>query len=139
MLEAGMAILNDTKGLESKLRARTQERIRQQTDEKALTAEEIERVSGLSTKLVSDEVLLSERDNDELRALASLSRIALKPPSQIASHRKFIGPIIVFFKKLTYPLVAFHMKETIEGLEESASLSVSRQAKLASELKRQSS
>ena len=119
------------KNLENTLLTRLNERI--QTGK--VNREEIDKIEFLNTRLIPEGVVLEDRDSEELRALASLSRVHLKRPAEISSHRPIIGPLIVLFKKLTFPIVSFHMKDTIQALEEFAALSVVRQAKLSARIK----
>ncbi|MCB0331854.1 MAG: hypothetical protein KDD55_00075 [Bdellovibrionales bacterium] len=55
---------------------------------------------------VSDEIL------ERLRMLCQLWSIELRPRT-ITSHRRYIGPVIVAFKKALYPLISFFLKDLI--------------------------
>ncbi len=96
---------------------------------------EIDSVSNFQHRLVPAGLLLEEKSLEELRALASLSRIRLKPPSQISSHRPVIGKLIVAVKKATWPLVNFHLKDTIEAMEEFSGRMVASHSKALSRIK----
>jgi len=124
---------NGLAGLENLCRQRLQKRIETQTGPYSLNSEEVANVEQLDHSFVKG-VKLSSADSDDLRSLASLSRFKLRPPSQISSHRKFIGPIIVFLKKATFPLISFHMKDTVRELDQFAGALVERQARTLSEL-----
>ncbi len=100
------------------------------------TLEEIERVTNLSRRVFPPDVDINEETLERFRALARLSQIQLRPASQIKSHRKLIGPIIVFFKKLTFPFIQVHLKQPFEGLEEFASGLVYSLAKEVVEVER---
>lgn len=86
--------------------------------------EEMLYVSELSHQLLDPEkiesgaVSVSERDFESLRALCKLAKIDLKPASAIKSHRPLIGPSIVFLKRLTWPLIKFHLKDTFKAQEQ---------------------
>ncbi len=86
--------------------------------------EEILRVSELSKRLFYDGFYLGEDHTNRLRALCSLSQSSLKPANEISSHRKLIGPIIVFIKRLTWPLLSVHLKDVFVGIQEFQSLAV---------------
>lgn len=123
----------DLEALEVTCRKRLNERIATQAGQFSLNEEEIKNVRDYDSRFIKD-ISLSKDDNDELRLLASWTKFKLKPPSSISSHRKIIGPLIVLLKRLTFPLVNFHMKDMVREMEEFASAVVERQAKTASEL-----
>jgi hypothetical protein len=103
------------------------------------TLEECQSVRERSTQLVPTGFELGARDSELLRALAVFSNTELRPPAQITSHRRFIGPIIVFIKKLSWPLVQLHLKETVIGIREFHSLTltvIARQLVEIEELKK---
>jgi hypothetical protein len=59
------------------------------------------------------EVLLATPDQlERLRELARCWDVRLQPP-RITSHRKFIGPVIVAFKKLLFRVLAVLLKEQL--------------------------
>ena len=86
--------------------------------------EEIVRVSGLSKRLFHDGFCLNEDQTNRVRALCSLSQSTLKPANEISSHRKLIGPLIVFIKRLTWPLISVHLRDVFVGIQEFQSLAV---------------
>ncbi|MFN8392676.1 MAG: hypothetical protein U0136_20460 [Bdellovibrionota bacterium] len=82
-----------------------------------LTAEEVEKLSKLSKSLFPHDFSISEETQETFRVLCSFSRCELKPSRSITSHRRFIGPLIVFFKRLSWPLIRFHLKEPFESMQ----------------------
>lgn len=81
------------------------------------TSEEIAEIERLDRRLFSSEFEISEEARESLRVLCTYSRCELRPSPIIRSHRKLIGPAIVFLKKLSWPLVRFHLKDTFESIE----------------------
>jgi hypothetical protein len=55
---------------------------------------------------------------DEFRSLAKFAQLELRPAAAITSHRRFIGPLIVALKRLTWPLIALHLKDTVNAVRE---------------------
>ena len=95
---------------------------------------EIDNVSNFKFRLIPEGLLLKEEQLDDLRSLASLSRIQLTEPSRITSHRPVLGKAIVFVKKLTRPLILAHLKGTVEAMEEFSSRLVASHAKALSRI-----
>lgn len=79
---------------------------------------EISEISTKNSALCPSNFEISDKARELLRVLIMLSRCELKLAKHIRSHRKFIGPLIVFFKKLTWPLVHFHLKDTFESIQQ---------------------
>lgn len=117
----------NSSNLEDKLNSQLKSRILNSQD---YDQTEIHSIEALEHRLFPKNFLLKKDDNEQLRRLASLSRVAVKPPSEITSHRPLIGPLVVLFKKLTWPIIAFHMKDTLKALEDFCALSVANHAKL---------
>ena len=83
----------------------------------AYNLEEILEIEQLDKRLFPATFEISYESRETLRVLCSYSRCELRPASSIRSHRKFIGPVIVFLKKLSWPLMRFHLKETFESMQ----------------------
>lgn len=98
--------------------------------------EEIDHISQLDRRLFPSGFELNEELTTRFRALSALSRCELRPLHQIKSHRPLIGPLIVKAKRLLFPLVAVHFKESFKALQEFNSWSVANQAALAVEVYR---
>lgn len=80
-------------------------------------AKEIEEVSTLSRYLFPKNFRIAPESIDTLRVLCSYARCELKPARAIQSHRRFVGPLIVFIKRLSWPLIRFHLKETFDSIQ----------------------
>ena len=81
------------------------------------TSTEIQEVEELDKALFPKNFEISEEARETVRVLCSLSCCELRPAREIRSHRKFVGPLIVFVKRLTWPLVRFHLKDTFEAAQ----------------------
>ncbi|MDD2942715.1 MAG: hypothetical protein PHC51_07100 [bacterium] len=95
---------------------------------------EIHDITHKKTTLVPTGTILSQESSERLRALSKLAQFQLRPASQITSHRRLLGPVIVFFKKLTWPIIHIHLKETFAGIQELSAWSVVTMAKQESEI-----
>lgn len=119
--------------------AALEERVRQalerrQRDSVEYPTEEIDHITALDRRLFTGGFELDEELTTRFRALSALSRCELRPIHQIKSHRPLLGPLIVRLKRLVFPLVAVHFKESFKSLQEFNSWSVANQAALAVEL-----
>lgn len=121
----------DSEDLEARARATLERRLEGSTD---YTADEIERVHTLKPNLFPQHFELSTAYADHFRALAKLSQQTLKPNGKISSHRKYIGPVIVFLKKLSWPLIRIHLKDHFQGIEDFCQWSLSLAGKQAQEI-----
>jgi hypothetical protein len=79
--------------------------------------EEIEQISALDRSLFLNDFQISEETQETFRVLCSFSRCELKPSRSITSHRPFVGPVIVFLKRLSWPIIRFHLKEPFESMQ----------------------
>ena len=79
---------------------------------------EIENVVKVAPRLFPHEFVLGKEISGFLRHLAIFSPQELKPTAEITSHRRFLGPLIVRFKKLFWPLIYVHLRKPFESLEE---------------------
>lgn len=82
------------------------------------SAQEIADIAELDPSLFPDGFELDTEATKDFRLLCGLSKTGLRLPHQISSHRKFIGPLIVFLKRISMPLVSFYMKETLQGIQD---------------------
>jgi len=80
--------------------------------------QELSYVASFEHKLLPEDIDLDFRSLENLRVLANFSQFELKIAREISSHRKYIGPLIVFFKKASWPFIKIHLKETFDGLSE---------------------
>ncbi|MCC6953211.1 MAG: hypothetical protein IT290_03755 [Deltaproteobacteria bacterium] len=110
----------DTDALGERLRSSLARRIQesQSAHGASYTREEVEDISEVSTALFPKGLELSDKETEDFRALCSFSQVTLKPAREIRSHRKYIGKVIVAVKRATWPFIAFHMKDTMRGVQE---------------------
>lgn len=112
-----MIVKNGLPGLEnveSSVLEALKTRIQTQAD---LTADEIRKVSALDKSLFPKTMEIPEEATESLRLLCTWSRCELRPAREIQSHRRFIGPVIVFLKRVSWPFIRFHLKDTFESME----------------------
>lgn len=83
-----------------------------------LSAHEVETVSNLARPLFPPGFLLPESARESMQLLCRLSQTQLRPASAITSHRRFLGPVIVFVKRLSWPLIQIHLKETFSSFHD---------------------
>lgn len=82
------------------------------------TKDELNSVASLSSKLFPWSIELTDVEAEHLRGLCLASKIEQGTTVLIKSHRKFIGPFIVCFKRLTIPLIKLYMKESVDNIAE---------------------
>lgn len=97
--------------------------------------EELENIKNKSTTLFPKDWILDKNTTDTFRALCTLSQSGLVNTHKVSSHRKIIGPIIVFFKKILLKIIDSQMKNTLNGISSCFTHIISNQAKLEVELK----
>lgn len=101
------------------LERRVEESLAQRVREgESYTPEEIERVAGLDHRIFPQDFELDVETTEHFRALTLLSQSELKPASQITSHRRFVGPLIVALKRLSWPLIRIHLDKVFQGIQE---------------------
>lgn len=112
------------------LDARIEERLeRRLADVPNYTHLEIDTVTNLDCRLFPPGFELSEEASKEFRTLCQTSQVTIPRPTMFSSHRKYLGPLIVFAKKLTWPLVQIHLKQTLTSMSEFNSQVVMQLAK----------
>ncbi len=117
MNQQAFVVNNDfsrSNSLEQRALGRLEKRLREQPE---LTASEIVKVAELDKSLFPKDFEISEEARESLRVLCSYSRCELRSGRDIRSHRRFIGPAIVFLKRLSWPLIRFHLKDTFESMQ----------------------
>ena len=78
---------------------------------------EVDQIASYPFRLFPTDFELTEDETTKMRALCTLSQCQLRPATSITSHRRFIGPVIVFIKKLSWPFIKLHLKETLAGIQ----------------------
>ena len=111
----------DKFSLSTRVEENLADRIRQASD---YDQKEIKRVSSYNHRVLPEDFTLEFETGEKLRALAAFSQCELKPAREISSHRKIIGPIIVWLKRLTWPFVKVHLDQTFRAQQEFNSLMV---------------
>lgn len=91
---------------------------------------EISEISEYPFRLFPKGFVLTANETTKMRAMATLSQCQLKPAAAITSHRRFIGPCIVFIKKLSWPFIKLHLKDTLAGIQGFQSWTVKTVAEL---------
>ncbi|MCC6933634.1 MAG: hypothetical protein IT292_10340 [Deltaproteobacteria bacterium] len=97
--------------------------------------EEITKLTNKSARLFPKDFAIDEELCNQLRSLCQLSQVSLKPSNKITSHRKFIGPLIVALKKMTYPLIKVHLDDSFKGIAAMNAWLVESHAKQALRIK----
>ena len=73
---------------------------------------DVEYLSRLDRSVVTGTLSVRNDRLEILRKLCQLWEIEVTPP-KITSHRKVVGPIIVFGKRLLFPILKMLLKDTI--------------------------
>ncbi len=96
--------------------------------------EETISVSKIDRTLFPKDFEVSDESRELIRILASFSACELKAARHFTSHRKLLGPIIVFLKKITWPIIMFHLKDKFETQQQLFSWMIFSQAKQIREI-----
>ena len=96
------------------------------------TSDEAYYVSHVDLALCKKELKISDERLEKLRHLCQLWDIDLRH-KEITSHRKFVGPAIVFVKKRIYPLFRFFLKDLIHQQQRFNATAIALIADLSSE------
>lgn len=86
--------------------------IQKQAEALNLDPKHIQDIKELSFRLVDSDLDLDSEMLNKLRMACQLWDVDLRM-NNITSHRKFIGPVIVFIKKLFAPFIKFFLKDFI--------------------------
>ena len=78
---------------------------------------DVEYMQRLKLRLVEGSLDISGSELEQLRRLCQLWDVNLRGGG-FASHRPFIGPVIVAFKKALFPVVRLFMKDTLRQQRE---------------------
>ncbi len=88
------------------------ERVEAQIAAKHYTSNDVKYISMLKLALCNGDLVVNDEVLEQLRRLCQLWNIKLKPQN-ITSHRKFIGPFIVAFKKVFFAILSVLLKDVI--------------------------
>ena len=82
------------------------------------SSSEMETISLMASRFINSDARLSDKECERLREMAILSRCSLRYLQPITSHRKVIGPAIVFGKKILWKLLYSQLRKQFEAMEE---------------------
>lgn len=99
---------------------------------KSFREDEIEWVSKANFAPVQGPLQVSEAELNILRRLCQAWEVELRP-GKITSHRPVVGPIIVAFKKLLFPVVHVFLKDLVRQQRDFNSSAIALMGVLLSE------
>lgn len=102
--------LNNCGAKDSDLETRVLDQLSLRMSKKGFKEEDIAYVRSLSLFPVTDASNIDDGTLEKLRRLCEVWEVQFKTP-KITSHRPIIGPVIVFAKKLIFPLLQVFLKE----------------------------
>lgn len=114
--------------LEATITARVQAKI----NAARFSARDVEYVSKLKRPLLDRTLNLPDTRLEKLRRLCQLWDLEIRP-AKITSHRKFVGPLIVGFKKLLFPVLKVLLKDLVIQQREFNASAISLMAELSNE------
>ncbi len=126
--------MNSSKDLQP-LKSFNQQVIKEYDQLSSKYSDELKSIKKKDLALFPKDFLLDEEKTNTYRALCTLSQSEASRGSAISSHRKYIGPIIVFFKKALNRVIEAQLKNQFLGIEACMSRLITNQAKLEVELK----
>ena len=77
-----------------------------------LSKSEVERVRKLDLAAVSGQLNIPDSQLEKLRRLCQVWDVDVRL-THLSSHRRYIGPLIVFFKRATLPVLRLLLKDTL--------------------------
>lgn len=98
-------------------------------------AEDVKVVAAISPGALKERLHVTAERLEALRQLCQVWDVDLRV-SQISSHRKFFGPLIVWSKRLVYPVLKIFLKDTLRQQRDFNGRVVTLLAELSSELER---
>ncbi len=118
-----------------KLAQKLSESVREKIQRGEFLDKDVRYVSDLSRPLISETLNVSDQRLQKLRTLCQLWDVDIKG-TNITSHRKYVGPIIVAFKRALLPIVKVLLKDTINQQRDFNAASISLLTDLANEIDR---
>lgn len=109
-------------------------RVENKIAQKDFSKENIHYVDKLDVSLTKGSLKVSDERLEKLRALCQIWYVDLKQ-GEISSHRKYIGPLIVTFKKAVFPVIRFFMKDFLRQQRSFNAKTISLLADLCNEKK----
>lgn len=101
------------------------------------TADEVKFIAAMDEMPVKGAIAVSDERLEKLRRLCQVWEVDLRYRN-ITSHRRIIGPIIVAFKKLLYPVIRAIFKDYIRQQKEFNAAAIAMLADLSNEENRHS-
>ena len=105
-------------------------RLAQRIEGGKFTADNVYYVSKVDVSACKGELDISDKQLEKLRHCCMLWDIDLRP-AKIESHRKFIGPFIVGFKKILFPIMRVFLKDLIRQQKDFNAAAISAMTELA--------
>lgn len=96
------------------------------------TADEVYYVSRVNLAVCKGDLSISAERLEKLRRMCQLWDIDLKP-REITSHRRFVGPLIVFIKQRTFPILRFFLRDLIRQQKDFNAAAIALVGDLANE------
>ena len=94
------------------LQKRLSDAVNQKVSAKEYTRDDVAYVSKVELPACKGTLNVDKVQLEKLRRLCQLWDVELRP-AKISSHRKVIGPIIVAFKRLMFPILRVFMKDVL--------------------------
>lgn len=101
----------------------------------AFSEQDVKNIQNRILELIPKDLDLPPNQLEKLRRLCQLWEVDIRS-AQISSHRKVIGPAIVAFKKMLFPLIRFVLKDFIREQRDFNAQVISFVAELANESQR---
>lgn len=117
-------------GREESLALELEKRVQDKLAAGTYSAQELDHVQRLSVNPVQGELQIPDKRLEKLRRLCQVWDIDLRV-GQITSHRKLLGPFIVAFKKLLFPIMRVFLKNLIAEQREFNAAAISLLAELS--------
>lgn len=103
--------------VQSDLIEKTASRVNQQIEAGNYSLDEMKYIAAINEMPVKGKIRISPEKLEKLRRLCQVWEVNLSY-NKITSHRRLIGPLIVLFKKLFYPVVQALFKDFIRQQKE---------------------
>jgi hypothetical protein len=132
--ETWLKLPESASGRSATLAAELEERVQQRLRTDEFKADEIKYVGKLDMRPVKGDLNISESELEKLRRLCQVWDIELRTEN-ITSHRKVIGPLIVWTKKLILPVLKALFRNMIEQQKEFNAAAISLLAEIGNRKK----
>jgi len=106
------AALKENGAAEQSLQQALESRVQDKLSRGEYSLEELDHVARVDLNPIKGELYISDKRLEKLRRLCQVWDVDLRI-DKITSHRKFLGPLIVAFKRLLLPVVRVLLKNFI--------------------------